>query len=461
MTTTPDMRTVDAPTDAAIEQVAAHPDNPRRQLGDLSERSGFHLMRGSRSAVIRPDPGWLMTCAPGLGGHCSGAGNLRMIQAAAADAGYSHQMRGDVGGGPGAAAMHLVAGVGLLHPDVQVFEAMLAGWATQQRSRYLAEVTVTQRLQMLRRFQRFTNAYPWQWSPQDVEEWTTTAIAERGLAHSTVRFNHVTLRLFLDYLVDPAYGWASECECRFGAAPTQVCHEWNTVAHLADYEGRPGNRPLTREELQAFFDFADSEVAGIRGRGRKGWLPAFRDATLFKVLFAWGLRRREGAWLERADLRPNPKAPEFGEVGMVRVRWGKASRGSAPKRRSVLTVFDWAAETLEHYLVEVRPRFGAAHDGLWPTERGGRVSLPSIDERFGRYRDALGLPSELGPHCLRHSYATYLIEDGWDALFVQRQLGHSWASTTAVYTGLSGEYQNRMLRDVLDRRLQTVEGKEA
>jgi site-specific recombinase XerD len=89
------------------------------------------------------------------------------------------------------------------------------------------------------------------------------------------------------------------------------------------------------------------------------------------------------------------------------------------------------------------------------------VSLPSIDERFGRYRDTLGLPVELGPHCLRHSYATQLVEGGWDPLFVQRQLGHSWASTTAIYTGVSGEYQNQMLREVLDRRLQPAAGEEA
>ena len=81
------------------------------------------------------------------------------------------------------------------------------------------------------------------------------------------------------------------------------------------------------------------------------------------------------------------------------------------------------------------------------------MSITSVNDRFVAYRDLLGLPSELGPHCLRHSYATQLIEEGFDALFVQRQLGHSWASTTAVYTGVSGEYQNRMLRDVLDRRL--------
>jgi integrase len=37
-------------------------------------------------------------------------------------------------------------------------------------------------------------------------------------------------------------------------------------------------------------------------------------------------------------------------------------------------------------------------------------------------------------HSLRHSYITHLIEDGYDPLFVQQQVGHSYASTTALYT---------------------------
>ncbi|MFN2569678.1 MAG: tyrosine-type recombinase/integrase, partial [Candidatus Dormibacteria bacterium] len=201
-------------------------------------------------------------------------------------------------------------------------------------------------------------------------------------------------------------------------------------------------------------------VSAVRSRGRKGWMPAFRDATLYKVLYAWGLRRREGAMLELADLARNPKAPEFGDFGVVRVRWGKASRGSPPRRRSVLSVMDWATEALEHYLAEVRPRFGAAHPGLWPTERGGRLSCSAIDHRFAEFRNEIGLPAELGPHCLRHSYVTHLIEDGFEPLFVQRQVGHSWASTTAIYTGVSGDFQNRVLREVLDRKLASAQEEE-
>lgn len=350
----------------------------------------------------------------------------------------------------GAAGLHVVQGAALLHPEERVFEAMLEGWRAQQTSRYLNAVTMRQRESQLRRFQRWTNDYPWRWRPVDVEEWTTAAVGERKLAHSTVSNFHTTLRLFMDFVCDARYGWAGECETRFGTHPTQICHEWNTVAHLADDEGRPGNRPLSRDELQTLFDHADERVARVRASGRKGWLAAFRDATLLKVAYAWGLRRRELSMLERCDLGRNPQAPEFADVGALTVRWGKASRGGPPRRRRVLTVWPWSVGVVEQYLAEVLPLYGATHDGLWPTERGGRVDGTNIDATFARLRAEAGLPAGLGPHCLRHSYVTHLLEDGWEPLFVQQQVGHTWATTTAIYTGVSSDYKNRVLRAKLD-----------
>lgn len=361
----------------------------------------------------------------------------------------------------GSAALQLVAGVGLLHPAERVFEAMLEGFASQQTSRFLAPITVRQRDRPLRRFAAWTNEYPWQWGPADVEEWTTQAMAERRLVRSTIRGYHVTLRLFMDYLCDARYGWAAVCEERFEQLPTQICHDWNTTAHVGDYEGRPGRRPLTREELQELFDAADARIDHVRRRGRKGWLAAFRDATLLKVAYAWGLRRREAVMLDVADLGRNPHAPELGSLGVVRVRYGKASRGGPPKPRTVLTVMPWSVEVLEEYLGEVRPRYGLGASGpLWPTERGGRVGCEHVNDRFARLRDELGLPAELGPHCLRHSYVTHLLEDGWDPLFVQHQVGHAWASTTAIYTGVGSDFKNRMLRRSLDRVLGEASGGE-
>jgi site-specific recombinase XerC len=46
---------------------------------------------------------------------------------------------------------------------------------------------------------------------------------------------------------------------------------------------------------------------------------------------------------------------------------------------------------------------------------------------------------------------SHLIEDEFDPLFVQQQVGHSWASTTAVYTTVGADAKNRVLRAALDR----------
>ncbi|MEU9118160.1 site-specific integrase [Streptomyces sp. NPDC048483] len=158
----------------------------------------------------------------------------------------------------------------------------------------------------------------------------------------------------------------------------------------------------------------------VRGKGRKGWLPAFRDAALFKVAYAYGLRRNETRMLDLTDFGRNPEGRESGEYGTLLVRYGKAKKGSPPKRRSVLTVWHWTPGTIEEWISEVRP--GMRHStgrALWPSERGPRIGLQRLDSRFAAYQDAIGLDPALEFHSLRRSYITHLIEDGHDPLFVQ------------------------------------------
>ena len=79
--------------------------------------------------------------------------------------------------------------------------------------------------------------------------------------------------------------------------------------------------------------------------------------------------------LDVTDFSGNPAAPELGGLGVCQVRFGKAMRGSPPRRRAVAAVMPWAVEALEQYLTEVRPRYeAAAHPAVWLTERGGRIS---------------------------------------------------------------------------------------
>ena len=89
-----------------------------------------------------------------------------------------------------------------------------------------------------------------------MDEWTLTLTAEHHLAPSTIRGYQTELRLFSEYLTDARYGWAAACEEAFGTFPVPICHEWNTIAHLNDYEGSPEARP--------FYPGGAAAVPGLR-----------------------------------------------------------------------------------------------------------------------------------------------------------------------------------------------------
>ncbi len=352
---------------------------------------------------------------------------------------------------PGAVRLHLADGVPLLRPDEQVFQAMLGGWRNQQLARNLARSTVEGRENTVKAFADYVSAYPWAWAPAMVDEWLGDLRSLRDLKRSTIRSYSEAVRAFCHFATDPLYGWAETCEERFGTHPVQVVHEWNTAVHVQDNESDPKKRAFTKAELHAFFEHCDNEVARIRALGRKGWLPAFRDATLFKTAYAYGLRRNETRMLDAADFGRNPHGTEFGEFGLCRVRFGKAKKGSPPKRRSVLTVFGWTPDILDEWFTEVRPLLGAdGNPAAWPSERGQRVGCQRIDSRFLAYRQALGLDDGVDFHSIRRSYVTHLIEGGWDPRFVQEQVGHEHASTTSIYTCVSSDFRTRTLRRHLD-----------
>ncbi len=351
----------------------------------------------------------------------------------------------------GASSLYLVDGVTFMREDVAVFEAMLEGWTAQQvGGRRLQPETAAERLRVVRRFQAHAQAWPWEWSAAMLDEWMLDLVSVHRLAASTVRHYQLAIGWFCDFICSPHYGWVRECEARFGTHPIQICHDWNTRPHVQESEGDPRRRPLTRDELQRLFDRADDEVETRLAGGRKGAAAAYRDATLLKVVYGWGLRAHEAIMLDTVDLFRNPKAPAFGDLGMLRVRFGKSTRGGPPKLRTVASVVPWAVSALQDYLENVLPlmRSGTSN-AMWFSERSRRLGVRAIGDRFARYRDDLGLDSQLTPHCLRHSYATHLIEDGHDPVFVQRQLGHVYQSTTSIYTHVSEDFANRLLQAAL------------
>ena len=174
-------------------------------------------------------------------------------------------------------------------------------------------------------------SFPWHWTPARFNAWSAQLRAEQR-APSTLRSYQLSVRSFLAYVCDPVYGWDDECLSRFGTHAVQICSSANSMAHVVESEARPGRRSMTRAECQDLFDAADARAERIRLAGRKGWVPAFRDATMLKVAYGWGLRRHEVVMLERHDFGANPRAPEFGDFGVCQVRFAKASGGSGPRR---------------------------------------------------------------------------------------------------------------------------------
>jgi site-specific recombinase XerD len=339
-----------------------------------------------------------------------------------------------------------------------MFDAMLEGWAVQQTARFLKIPTITARERLARRLAAFSGLYPWQWTPGEAEAWISELRSgTTPLRVSTLRGYEIDIKLFCEYLTDARYPWMAECTKQFGVTPTQVFHEDNSIVHVSDFEGDPGRRPLTYDEVQALFDAADGLAARIRSKRRKGAIPAVRDAALLKCVYAFGLRRQEAVMLDLVDFRRNPKLPELGRFGVLSVRHGKASRGGPAKRRSVLTVpeMGWVTGVLGHYLEEVRPVLSSSSrssSALWLTERGTRLSRRSANEAFCTARDVAGLDPTLDLHSLRHSYVTHLVEFDYPERFIQEQVGHSFSSTTAIYVGVSNEYRNRLLTQAVHTR---------
>jgi len=350
-------------------------------------------------------------------------------------------------------------GVSLLRAEDAVFAAMVDGWRAQMLARGLTTQSIKSATALVSRFQEFTNDYPWRWRAHDVDEFLATLRSrEKPVTLTTLRSYSSAVRTFCGYVSDSRYGWSALCERTFGDVPSQICFEWNSPRHTIDDAVPVGRRPFSKAELQRFFDTADDLVDREHAAGSKRWLPALRDSIAFKVGYAYGLRRRELLMLQTHDFGPNPHVPAYAGFGCVEVRYAKATAGSGPRRRTVLTSpeFEWVVDLLRFWLSPAgRARFATADRSLsmWPSERGAQLQLRSLDRSFRLVRQAAGLDECLSLHALRHSYVTHQVEAGYDPAFIQEQVGHRYASTTGLYTHVSSEFRHKTVQRMIARRL--------
>jgi integrase/recombinase XerC len=349
------------------------------------------------------------------------------------------------------------SGLVVLREEEAFFNATLQGWSTQKLSAGLKRSTIEQEAHNVVRFAEFSERFPWQWTPEDLEGYTVHRLSSddgrRPVAHSTLIGIHGAIRRYCDYVQAHTNDWSKLCLERFGATPNQVCFDWNSRTHTSDHEGDPSVRGFTYEELRTLWAASSEWVAQIRRSGEKGWLSAMRDVTLFKTAWAFGLRRNELRMLDLADFHPNPRAPQWGSFAKISVRYGKSGRGGQPKPRVVflLPQYSDVIPELSRWIERLRPQTQPGElPALFVTERRTRIGVRSVDTRFALLREFAGLPKTLTMHSFRRSYISHIQEYGLPALFAQYQAGHTHAGTTGIYTSVSDEYRSRVVRRALN-----------
>lgn len=152
---------------------------------------------------------------------------------------------------------------------------------------------------------------------------------------------------------------------------------------------------------------------------------ALRDHAVVELLYATGMRVSE---LCSVDL-------EHVEAGERTVR----VLGKGRKER-IVPYGRPAAHALERYLASGRPRLQLKpQTALFLGVRGFRLSPSTVYQRISRYVRMEPGSGPKGPHTLRHSAATHLVDGGADLRVVQELLGHSSLDSTQVYTHVSME----------------------
>lgn len=147
-----------------------------------------------------------------------------------------------------------------------------------------------------------------------------------------------------------------------------------------------------------------------------------RDRAILEVLYSTGVRVSELTGLNWGDV-------DF-QLGIMRVV-GKGSK------ERLIPIGELALRALRDYGEEQRRKWRRTAKGseaVFLNARGGRITTRSVARILEKHLRASGIATRMGPHGLRHSFATHLLNSGADLRSIQELLGHASLSTTQRYT---------------------------
>ncbi len=208
------------------------------------------------------------------------------------------------------------------------------------------------------------------------------------------------LRSFFDYLVFEDYRQDN---------PTDLIESPNITRKLPD--------TLEKEEVDALI--AAIDLTHSQGE---------RNKTIIETIFSCGLRVSELINLQLSDL--------FFDEGYIRIL------GKGNKYRFV-PIHITTIHRLNFYIDEIRSKTipkKEEEDIVFLNRRGKRLTRQMIFIILKELAIKTNLKKSIGPHTLRHSFATYLLKHGADLRVIQQLLGHESITTTEIYVHLDTSY---------------------
>ena len=243
----------------------------------------------------------------------------------------------------------------------------------------------------------------------DIRGFISEQIAS-GKTKTTVSRKLATLRSFFKYLYQEGY--------------------------VKNNQAKLVSAPKTAKPLPNFLT-VDDVFNLVENPDGMGILP-IRDRAILELLYSSGLRVSEVSGLNIEDLNIRD--------GLVKVR-GKG------KKERIVPIGNKAIDALKSYIIErklFRKKMAISENNdvaLFLNRNGSRLTDRQIRRIVVKYARMIGIKGQIGPHTLRHTFATHLLHGGADLRVIQELLGHSSLSTTQKYTHVD----IRHLIDVYDK----------
>lgn len=192
-------------------------------------------------------------------------------------------------------------------------------------------------------------------------------------------------------------------------------------------------RIIPREEIEQLLNYIYASLSSL---SRIQYKHSLRDAAVIEVFFATGARVYEISNIRVENINLNS--------GLIRIM------GKGGKERYIQISNTAVLDILRKYYAENEPeikKFGY----FFINNRGNRYTEQSIRLMLKKYTLKAGIQRKITPHMFRHSFATYLIEEGVDVSCVQQILGHSSIKTTQIYIHVAAKKQADILRELHPR----------